>query len=178
MVEFLYHVTQVRNLESIAEHGLRSGGSSSFGGGYEGHARGRLFLAERGGVRCWWGKIEALVEDHNEGRDILPGLAVPVVLRIESFHFKKLVDDPLGSRDCPGGRSYYSEGKIIGPRAIEVWNGRQWESLPDVDPEAVMMAYVKSVKIMDEDGNVMRTDEEPEDGWTEVELRLPGAWPY
>jgi len=43
-----------------------------------------------------------------------------------------------------------------------------------VEPEEVIRAYVKSVKVIDGDDD----GEEGEDGWTEVELRLPGSWPW
>jgi len=165
----LFHVTLAANLEAIAAHGLRAGMGGSFSG--YGWPRPRLFLSERGAVRCWWHKIEDLVEHHNEGEDIIPRLQVPVVLRIESFHFfsRMLVDDPAGSRDCIGGRSFFTEDtKPVAGRAIEVWNGRRWENLADVDPESVIRAYVKSEKHFQED------DAE----WTEVELQLPGRWPW
>jgi len=191
----LFHVTLAANLEAIAAHGLRAGMGGSFSG--YGWPRPRLFLSERGAVRCWWHKIEDLVEHHNQGEDIIPRLQVPIVLRIESFHFsrgsyprgsahadrspaasrvrsahfaaRELVDDPAGSRDCIGGRSFFTEDtKPVAGRAIEVWNGRRWENLADVDPESVIRAYVKSEKHFQED------DAE----WTEVELQLPGRWPW
>jgi hypothetical protein len=190
-MKHLYHVTLAANLEGIADHGLRAGGGSSFGGGYEGHARGRVFLSERGAVRCWWGKIEDLVEHHNEGRDIIPNLQVPVVLRVSlsdvaplavasvdrpggGWGRKKLVEDPLGSRDCLGGRSFYVESAVIRPGGIEVWDGRRWHSVRTIDPEDAMRAYVKSVKVVEGDDGY---GGEGEEGWTEVTLQLPGSWP-
>ena len=175
MTDYLYHVTAAHNLEGIADHGLRSGGSSSFGGGYAGHAQGRVFLAERDAVRCWWGKIEDLVEHHSEGRDIIPELQVPVVLRVRKAPLKRLLtDDELGSRDCIGGKSFFIQGGAIDPGEVSVWDGRSWSNVRSVEPEEVIRAYVKSVKVIDGDDD----GEEGEDGWTEVELRLPGPWPW
>jgi hypothetical protein len=164
MPDYLYHVTPARNLEGIADHGLRSGSGASFGG-YAGHAQGRVFLAERDAVRCWWGKIQDLVEHHSEGRDIVPELQVPVVLRVRKAPLKRLLtDDELGSRDCIGGKSFFVQGGAIEPGEVSVWDGRTWSNVRSVDPEEVIDG--------DEDG------EEGEDGWTEVELRLPGSWPW
>lgn len=164
--EWLYHVTLAANLESIVEGGLRGGTGRTFSG--YGWSSARLFVSERGAVRCWWNKISDIVHHHNEDEDILPRLKVPIVLRTEAFHFKNLVDDPAGSRDCLGARSFYAEGAVIKPRAIEVWNGRSWTGLLDADPERIAMAYVESEKRFASDGYE----------WTEVELRLPGNWPW
>jgi len=165
-VSYLFHVTLAANLDDIAARGLRPGRGSSFSGyGWENP---RVFFSERGAVRCWWHKIEDLVEHHNEGEDIVPNLQVPVVLRVETSDLPALVDDPLGSRDCLGGRSFYVEKFTLAPAGIEVWDGRRWQYVRNVDPETVMRAYVKREKHIQED------DAE----WTEVELQLPGKWPW
>jgi hypothetical protein len=162
----LFHVTLAANLEAIATHGLRGGRGSSFSGyGWE---TPRVFFSERGAVRCWWNKIHDLVEHHNDGEDILPRLQVPVVLRAEQRDLPVLTDDPLGSRDCLGGRSFYAKRFVLAPAGVEVWDGRRWQDVRNVDPETVMRAYVKSEKHIQED------DSE----WTEVDLQLPGRWPW
>lgn len=168
MQRFVYHVTVASNLDSISAYGLRrSRGISSFPG-YEGHTRGRIFVCDVDAVRCWWGKLEALVEHGYEPEDMVDGLHIPVVLRFEVDEALLRVD-ALGSRDCLSGESYFLEVDVPA-EALEVWTGAAW--LPVDEPGA---AYVASCYVA-KDEEV----EEEYDGeinvWRDVELRLPKGY--
>jgi hypothetical protein len=168
--DYLYHVTLASNLMSIQEDDLVPGAGQSFGGGYEGHARGRLFMCEHGAVFCWWNKIEDLVHHNFEGEQIVEGQHIPVVLRFpRSLVEDDLQHDELGSRDCIGGESYFITGEPVPTMDIDIWDGKSWVSIVDLDaPEEVTAAYIESAtEEMDEyDGE--------ETSYWDVQLQLPG----
>jgi len=171
MANHLYHVTFASNLRAIAEDGLHPGGGGSFGGGYQGHAKGRLFLCSYEAVRCWWGKIEDLAHHHFEGREIVEDQRVPVLLRIDDDGVAELehglMEDVLGSRDCPEGESFYAS-EPVAPFALQVWDGERWLPVDDedIDVDGIMARYVESA---DEQSDESGT-------WVDVELQLPEGY--
>lgn len=166
-MEYLYHVTLASNLPSIAEHGLLPGRGGSFGGGYAAHSTGKLFLADRDAVPCWWGKFRDLAFHHHEPEEILEQSYVPVVLRLPGWSIEDTYEDPLGTRDCIAGESGYVKTRIL-PDDIEVWAGGRWVDVGSADPEDVARAYVSQKE------EVLESDDE--DSWLDLDLDLPGRW--
>lgn len=176
---FLYHVTFASKLDDgIAEEGLDADRGSTFGGGYAGHTAGRIFLCDAGAVACWWGKIDDQANHHFEGREIVDGNHVPVILRtaVTTGHNPSGLDwgdlevDEIGSNDCIGGTSYYAEDQAIDVTWLQVWDGRQWLDVEGARADEIAPAYLASVE--------ENQDEDDEDAlsWTEVEMAIPPGW--
>lgn len=127
---YLYHVTLLAYLPSIARRGLQPGYRPTFSG-YSGHSKGRVFLSDHDSVSCWHGKISDIVEHGDrEVEQMRDDLLVPVILRIDRDPKKlepdlKLFEDEPGKHDCPYGVSYFVKSRIPAD-LIEVWTGRTY----------------------------------------------------
>lgn len=135
-VEYLYHVTTYRRLESIAEEGLRRGHARAIGASYDAHANRGIFLTEPDGIFFWFHRAENHAEHGSD--DVLEDGVVPVVLRvdIEDLPDEELQSDELGTKDAHHD-AWISEGPID-PEDIEVFDGEDWIPITDwedLDPE-------------------------------------------
>ncbi len=150
----LYHVTFLHQVPSIASSGLQPGSGTTFGG-YGGHAQGRLFFTDWGGVSFWMTKYEAIAENKTDNPE--KGW-IPVVLRVKTKHLD-LRDDELGSSDARSGAYYIEQG--IPSNRMAMWNGQSWAGLRSIDVEDM----VEEAK----DAAVFESDEDDEygdgEGW-------------
>ena len=134
--DYLYHVTYLANVQSIADEGLRpnTSGQSRFGGGYGAHSRGAVFLTSEPGLRFWFNRIDDAVTHLSD--DPLEDAMLPVVLRIPASRVDDLESDEVGSRDARAD-AYIARDKIE-PSAIEVFNGRSWVPVRSIDVEEML----------------------------------------
>jgi len=123
---YLYHVTTIGRLPSIAENGL-GGGSAQFSN-YSSYSAGRNFLTDHNGVGFWHSRVEAHSEHNLEGEDQLFG--VPVILRINAAELAedKMKDDEVGNRDAKTAQNFIF-GDIIPPEYIDVFDGSEYYEL-------------------------------------------------
>jgi len=152
--ETLYHVTFLKDLESIQVSGLKASSGSVFGGGYSGHSRDRLFFTEWDGIPFWFGGYQAIAESETDNPET--GWS-PVVLSLFPESVGKLEKDELGSRDSLADAFYVQGGKVL-PDALAVWDGDSWELLEDVDPESMLEGLLEA-STYEED------PDEEEGGW-------------
>lgn len=77
MPKYLYHATFIHAIPAIQSGGLRPSGGSNYGGGYDAHSKGRIFLSDAGGISYWMNKLEMIANnqtDHpEEGWVPVPG---------------------------------------------------------------------------------------------------------
>jgi hypothetical protein len=125
--EYLYHITLVRNLDSIDEAGLQPGRSQNWPG-YAHYAAGKVFLTEGPAVRGWIHKIT-----YSAGMDsdypVQEGF-IPVVLRVKRSAVPDAQEDAKGSGDVRSGRSYFVE-EPVDPDDLEVYTPWGWEPLDE-----------------------------------------------
>jgi len=130
---YLYHVTFLHALESIQSRGLRPGSGQTFGGGYGGHSRGRVFFTEDDGVNFWFDRYEMnapnMTDTPEEGW-------VPVVLRVASSKIHPAMIDEAGTRDASAQAFYIEKG--VASNDLEVYDGRSWKRLSSADPDAML----------------------------------------
>jgi hypothetical protein len=143
----LYHVTYLFVLPAIRDTGLQPGSGQVFGGGFAGHSRGRVFLADWAGVDFWVMRYGELADHHT---DTPQDGWVPVVLEVNAAGLK-LSPDEAGTDDS-GANSYYSEAPIPPERVAAVWDGDAWVALDDVDVEAMLNRALAAADTETEDG--------------------------
>ena len=164
----LYHVTFLHSLDSIASRGLRPGAGQTFGGGYAGHSRGRVFLTEWDGVSFWMSKYEDMAHHHTDNPE--EGW-VPVCLKV-STRGLDLEPDPAGSRDAYADSYFTTES--ISPRQIQVWHGG-WKAVGSVDTEEMQDEVMEAAeKDADETGTWYEVDFEMFEPARKAASRLPG----
>jgi len=147
---FVYHVTFARNLDSIDAQGLLPEASGALGrGGYGGHSSGRLFLTEQDGVDFWYERMEAVANDLSD--DPLGEGFVPLVLRVPSYE-EKMQEDEAGTEDA-GAQSWFMIEPIASDE-VEVWDGEQWTTIDEFDPDVCELAF-------DDDGYFLYQDQNP-----------------
>lgn len=159
----LYHVTWTGALDSIARQGLLPGVRSNFGGGYEGHARGRTFLTSFEGLFYWYSKFQDLADHHSDNP--VEDQLVPVVLAVEVEH--EVHPDPLGTRDALAP-AWFTTAPVT-PDALLVWDGEDWAGLEDVDPEYLGGLAATVTEECDEPED----DEDEADCWVSVDWVEP-----
>ena len=167
-IDYLYHVTTYRRLETIAEDGLRRGHARAIGApSYDANAARGIFLTDPEGVFFW----HARAEDHAEhgSDDVLEDGSIPVVLRVDvdDLPDEELDEDEAGTKDACAD-AWISEGPVD-PENIEVFDGEAWIQVTDweeLNPEL-------GVEKVDEDD-----DGEPIYGFPErSKLFPPDLWP-
>lgn len=147
---YLYHVTYLYNLPAIQRHGLVPGAGQVFGGGYAGHSRGRLFLADRDGVDFWFGRYEELAEHHTDHPE--EGW-VPIVFEVDAKGLKLHEDEP-GSRDSRA-ESYFTT-EIVEPKRLKaLWDGRAWVDPEDADADEMVARALDAAEVEEEDGEAI-----------------------
>lgn len=155
MPRHLYHVTFLHSLDAIASKGLVPGAGQTFGGGYAGHSRGRVFLTEWDGVRFWMDRYEQLAHHHTDNPE--EGW-VPVALRIDTRGLDPQPDE-AGSRDAMAD-AYFVEGRVPAG-SIDVWHDG-WQSLASVDPDAMQDEVMANAEVEEDDG----------ERWYEVDFEM------
>lgn len=146
--KYLYHVTFLKDLDSIISGGLGFGGRA--GDFYAERSRDKLFFTEFSGVSYWMGKLEdranAETDNPEEGW-------VPVVLRIDDAYFWNdidLVEDELGSRDAMAPAVYVEPSdyfKEIAAPEMEIWDGARWVPLDSVDVDAMLARAIAAAEV-------------------------------
>ena len=164
----LYHVTYAANLPGIAKRGLEPSGRSNYGGGYDGHSKGRIFLTEEDGIDYWYQRMINLAE-HNSDNP-LEDLLVPVVLAIDTedaqFYPDELPieEDTVGTRDALAQAWFTREP--IDTSCIYLWNGEELVDPSDgVDIELALHIEEHD----DEDGEWVETEWADPNPLSEVE---------
>ncbi len=76
--EYLYHVTFLKDLDSISNSGLTPSTGQNFGG--YGTEEPKVHLTEEGGIGFWFERLERVAEDQSD--DQIASLMLPVVLRV------------------------------------------------------------------------------------------------
>jgi hypothetical protein len=151
--EYLYHVTYLKDLDSIQESGLRPGRGQTFSGGYAGHASGRVFYTSADGVKFWAQRYGEMADSNTDNPE--EGW-VPVVLRIDVDFLGEVYPDEPGSKDA-SAPAFFSE-VTLSSEYFDVWNGSKWVELPDADIEAMMEAMLEA-------SEYEQDDEDDEEGW-------------
>lgn len=122
--DYLYHVSLLVRLGSIATNGLFPGRSENWPG-YSSHARGRVFLTTEPAVNGWIHKVTYSAAATDTDRPVEEGF-IPVVLRVPLQQVEEFLhEDTLGSQDVPEGKSYYVESTIH-PDELEVYTPSGW----------------------------------------------------
>lgn len=130
---FLYHVTFYQRIPDIAADGLCPGGPRTIGGrGYDGHARGKVFLTVREGLAFWFNRAVDFAEHYSD--DPVEDLYVPVVLRTNLLAPKRLLHVDSHGRLDAHAPAFFTRGTIP-PEHIEVWSGRNWQPITSADME-------------------------------------------
>lgn len=147
--QYLYHVSYLHSLNSIQRNGLRLGSGQTFGGGYGGHSRGRIFLTTSRGVTFWFDRYEMLVSnltDHPEEG------WVPVVLRVATAGIPPTQIDTAGTQDASSNAFFIEQN--IPPNMLEAYDGRGWKRLRSVDPDKMLEQVLEASEfdMSDEDG--------------------------
>jgi hypothetical protein len=163
-----YHATHLRNLESIVAQGLRPSSGSSFGQGYSGHSRGRVFLSDRQGAPYWMSKMEQIANYSSDFEDEDMDWQ-PVLLRVdlEAATGGDVQDDKEGQRDS-GSDAFFVED-VIGPQHVHVWTGQRWELVEQADIDSMRQSALAAA--------TYETDEDA--GWwlLDFDLFQPPARP-
>jgi hypothetical protein len=150
---YLYHVTFLKDLDSIISGGLGFGGRG--GDFYADRSQDKLFFTELDGVSYWMSKLEdranAETDNPEEGW-------VPVVLRIDDIYFWNDVDlqeDELGSKDSLSTAVYVEPTeyftKIDAPE-LEIWDGDSWVPLDRVDTDKLLQKALAAAATDSDDG--------------------------
>lgn len=122
--QYVYHVTTIGRLPSIARYGL-GGGPATFTN-YAGYSKGRVFLTNSKGVDYWAERVWA----HATSNDETSRNTVPVLLRIPTTAFdeRKVTADVVGNSDAYGSRNWIYAGRVARNR-VQYWTGTRWASL-------------------------------------------------
>lgn len=163
-----FHTTTWDRLDSIANDGLVPGYRSRFGGWYQTHSRGRLFVAQ-GMYEAghWFDRVSSVVEMQAELReeDEIPGV-VSVMLRLD-LDGMVLEQDEAAKADRRDCAFYVTE--TVEPERIWFYDGSssRWRPIDEWD-ESDPMAAVRQWSI----------EEEEDDEWSEswIEFTLAEPW--
>jgi hypothetical protein len=145
---YLYHVTFLKDLDSIISEGLGFGGRG--GDFYADRSQDKLFFTEFSGVSYWMSKLE---DRANAETDHPEEGWVPVVLRIDEAYFWNDVDlqeDELGSKDSLSTAVYVEPTeyftKIDAPE-LEIWDGASWVPLDRVDSDSMLQRALAAAEV-------------------------------
>ena len=136
--EYWFHVTGLGSLEGIQAHGLQPGQGSNYGGSYQGHSRGRVFLTSSKGIIFWSSRTEILANSVSNFEDEESFDLVPIVFRFNSGlpldALMQVQVDDLGTRDAGEAAAAFVE-RPIPADWLEVWAGPAdgWISVMDAD---------------------------------------------
>ena len=152
MVRYLYHVTYLGDLQSIADTGLSAGGGQTFTT-MENYSVGRLFLTEEDGISFWNSRYADWAEHRSDNP--VEDRFIPVTLRAtEDEVLSELQLDEVGTKDALYD-SYFVEDGYISPDQLEVYNGKTWISLQSVDPDGMFEEAVQAADIEEVDGETL-----------------------
>lgn len=146
--KYLYHVTFLKDLDSIISAGLGFGGRT--GDFYADRSQDKLFFTDFSGVSYWMGKLE---DRANAETDTPEEGWVPVVLRIDDAYFWNdidLVEDELGSRDAMAPAVYVEPSdyfKEIAAPEMEIWDGSAWVPLDRVDSDSMLQRALAAAEV-------------------------------
>lgn len=129
----VYHVTYLKNLDSIAEDGLQPNQGSGIGGpSLAQYKKGKVFVSDARGLSLWTQRAEDFAYHNSD--DLKEDGLLPVVTRVPIADIDSLDADEEGSRDS-GGKAFSAEH--VPAHNMEVWNGHQWEPVGShsIDPE-------------------------------------------
>ena len=150
-MSYLYHVSLLTRLDSIATSGLFPGRSENWPG-YSSHAKGRVFLTEQGAVNEWIHKVTYSAAIDSD-RPVEEGF-IPVVLRVPLQQVEEFLHkDERGSRDVLSGDSYYVESTVH-PDELEVYTPSGWVDVDDVDVDEMIEHAVEHATRDEYDGEV------------------------
>ena len=131
-LSYFYHVTYYNRLPSIADSGLRVGGSPSIGGaGLDSHRRGTIFLTEFEGLSFWIDRAEQWALHRSD--DLLEDGYVVVVLRILDTDdlIEECEEDEVGTQDA--GSYALKCRATIEPEDIQMYWGGEWFDVEDFE---------------------------------------------
>lgn len=159
-VNWVYHVTYLKNVEEIAASGLQPGGGGSNFQGYEGWSKDKNFITTTADGCDYW--IDRLHEQTNnryesgawEENNWVEEKMIPVVMRFpfnmkgtqDRQHDPELSNAPTEERPQGrwgsdhqgiGWRDFYIKKSIPPEARFQLWNGNHWqEPSEDIDTRA------------------------------------------
>jgi hypothetical protein len=149
LADYLYHVTYVRNLQSIAEFGLNPRCRvQGLGGRLRDRCKGRIFFSEFAAVGYWSNTLHGWA--FGESKSPLKDGLTPVVLRVPNSKLRTEPDD-LGGRDSRGSAWFVTHP--IPPFSLQVWTGDKWAWVHRLnfegsdDDVATLMSSIESAYI-------------------------------
>ena len=147
-MNYVYHVTYLKDLPGIRRKGLRSGSGSTFGGGYTGYSTGKLFLTSWEGVEFWFNKYAELAEGNSD--NLIEDGYIPIVLSTEDFERADFHKDAPGSRDALA-ESYYIDYPLT-DSILFAYDGSGWEAIDDIDDAGITDEAVANAEEDTDDG--------------------------
>jgi len=165
MPDYLYHVTYLFNLPSIAQEGLMpSGGGPSVFKEYEAYSAGWTHLTEAEGISYWSARIENHADantEHPEDGWVPVVLKIPIGRKTAKTDHLVLELDEVGTEDASAD-AWRTRSKIPAEN-IEYWEPAigDWLEISEFDDEAFQDALdeVKAASNYEED------EDEPGEGW-------------
>lgn len=130
--QYVYHVTLVRNLESIQHGGIRPSTKSNFSSAYDSHSKGRVFLSSWSVVDHWYDKIFNVAEQQTDWTSESDFGYVPVVLRVDAEGLLEMMEDEVGNSETGDRDSWYVDSTVP-TDIIDVWDGDSWVSIEGAD---------------------------------------------
>ena len=173
-----YHVTYLHAVPSIQEEGLlpQRGGSFARFGGFAGHSKGGVFFTEWSGVPYWHGRLEAVQSDQSDN-SVEDGWT-PVVLAVD---FDNTSFDVSYEEDVQGSRESHARAiKVKTPIPAEdlwVWDGTEWVTLEEFDPEAAQETAMEAATIEEVEADEESDEEDYTVVWPGEDVFLPSE-PY
>ena len=160
---FLYHVTYLHRLGSIAAIGLQADQARTFGQAYGFHTGGRTFMTGPAGVGFWASRYEDHApDDPQEGW-------VPVVLRVDVEELPLEVDE-IGSRDARAP-SFFTTARVE-PDRLEVWDG-VWIPVDESDPDQMIEDAMDAAEVEEVEGEHDAWGEPLVIYWMDHDLFIP-----
>lgn len=138
-----FHTTTWDRLQSIAEGGLEVGYGSRFGGWYQGHSRGRIFVGQGAWEAGeWFDKVSSIVEHNTEVKepDDLPR-AVAVMLRLDLDGLELHEDQAAKYDSFTGLHCSFYVTETIEPERIWFYDGTRWRPIDEWDTSDPMTAF-------------------------------------
>lgn len=130
--QYVYHVTLIRNLESIQRGGLRPSTKSNFTSAYDNYSKGRVFLSSWSVVDHWYDKIFNVADHQTDWTSESDFGYVPVVLRVDTEGLLEMMEDEVGNSETGDRDSWYVDSTIP-TDIIDVWDGDSWVSIEGAD---------------------------------------------
>jgi len=150
--DFLYHVTYVNSLPSIAANGLRPGRGESFSKGYSGYSAGKLFLTDSEGMSFWFERLGDMANNRADN-PVQDGL-IPIAVRVPDRAFEELEDDPVGTKDSRANA--YTTTESAAPSIVEVWDGEGWRPVTSINyKDLIEEAYQAAEKDYEDDDELV-----------------------